>query len=68
MTFQEWWVEYRGFDDPYDKDGMRDAWNAAIEKSAKACLKEADDPHNLPAKIVARRCADTISDMKEPKP
>ena len=30
MTFDEWWIEYRGFDDPY-KGQEQLAWNAAID-------------------------------------
>lgn len=36
MTFDEWWIEYRGFDDPYGKDGMRDCWNAAMISCSRA--------------------------------
>lgn len=36
MTFTEWWIDYRGFDDPYKGQEIL-AWNAAIEECAKRC-------------------------------
>ncbi len=35
MTFDDWWIDFRGFDDLYGKEGMRDCWNAALEEAAK---------------------------------
>jgi hypothetical protein len=41
--------------------------NKVIEECAKGCDAEYRDPHNLPAAIVAKRCADTVRAMKEPE-
>ena len=41
--------------------------NEVVEKCAKGCDAEYRDPHNLPAAIVAKRCADTVRAMKEPE-
>ncbi len=36
------------------------AQRQAYERAASVCEKEAVDPHNVPAAIVARRCSDAI--------
>lgn len=37
----------------------------AYERAASVCEKEAVDPHNVPAAIVARRCSDAIRALIE---
>ena len=32
--FKKWWIEYRGFDDPYSGQAQ-DAWNAALDLAAR---------------------------------
>lgn len=39
--------------------------NAAYEDAAMKCEEEAKDPHNVPAAIVARRCAAAIRALKD---
>ena len=34
------------------------------ERCAMVCIEEAHDPHNVPAAIVARRCAEAIRSLK----
>lgn len=31
QAFNEWWIAFRGFDDPSGKEGMQDCWNAALD-------------------------------------
>ena len=35
MTFDEWWIDCRGFPDPYD-GAAREAWNAAMLYCSRA--------------------------------
>lgn len=41
------------------------AQRQAYERAASVCEKEAVDPHNVPAAIVARRCSDAIRALIE---
>lgn len=41
-SFQEWWIDYRGFDDPYNKAAMLDCWEAARNSEREACAKACD--------------------------
>lgn len=33
MTFNEYWINLRGFDDPCGKDAARECWNAALDEA-----------------------------------
>ena len=46
---------------------IKQAKSEAFEAAAKLCEKESVDPHNVPAAIVARRCADAIREMAKEK-
>ena len=35
MTFNEWWVEFRGFDAEDGKEGMAYCWNSALDEAEK---------------------------------
>lgn len=45
------------------ESALSEVRKAERERCAKVCEKEATDPHNVPAAIVARRCADSIRVM-----
>ena len=60
----------------YHRDGIELEWadlidffhaaqRQAYERAAKVCEKEAVDPHNVPAAIVARRCSAAIRALIE---
>lgn len=48
-----------------DDSALRERLKAEREACAVVCEKEAADPHNVPAAIVARRCAESIREMED---
>lgn len=42
MTFEEWWLEYRGFPDPYD-GLVRLAWEAGQAAEREECAKVCEE-------------------------
>lgn len=52
MTFNEWWIEFRGFDAEGGKEGMAYCWNSALDEAAKSLrdaasvMSENDNDHN----------------------
>ena len=57
MTFKEWWIEYRGYDDPYS-GCAKEAWNAAILAALEIALRH---------ETVEPECDDTINKLRDLK-
>lgn len=48
--FTAWWISFRGYDDPYGKEGARECWNAAT----LAQLAEIERLRNLVALLLGK--------------
>ena len=63
MTFDEWWIEYRGFSDPYDGQA-REAWNAAVKACAEAVYDATSGMHDEADMAIKEEIAAKIMAMK----